>query len=146
MGGSDHELSVAGALSTKACVTLELWRHSPPSHQSLNQLTGLLKKFSMLRHPSFAEATRSCIVSQGGPPIARISRTRRAFRPSLSYRNNNPGTAFSVTTAECSQLAQCVYALHSMNPDQRRKIQFSETFSRLYSVHRDGMQNYTYFG
>lgn len=61
---------------------------------SLDPLFDLLKYFINLHQPSFSEATLSCIITNGGPKTFDFRGHVMFF--GLQYRNDNPGTAFTI--------------------------------------------------
>ena len=66
---------------------------------SLDPLFDLLKHFVNLHQPAFSEATLSRIVTKGGPTAFDFRGHAMIF--GLQYRNDNPGTAFTISFADC---------------------------------------------
>jgi hypothetical protein len=87
---------------------------------SLDLLLDLLKNFSDLHHPSFAEATLSSIVTRGGPKGFDFRGHVMFF--GLCHRNDNPGTAFSIGFADCLPVNVLIQEL----PDVKEALQASE--------------------
>jgi hypothetical protein len=66
---------------------------------SLDPLFDLLKHFLNLHQPTYSEATLSCIIAKGGPKTFDFRGHVMFF--GLQYRNDNPGTAFTISFADC---------------------------------------------
>jgi len=93
------------------------------SDQSLpppDSLVDLLKKFTTLHQPAFAEATVSCIISRGGPQLFDFPGHVMFF--GLDYRNDNPGTAFSISFSNCLPIS----LLYKVHPDVKEMLQASD--------------------
>jgi hypothetical protein len=77
----------------------KLQRDTIAKNPELEVSDDLLKTFLNLHHPAFSEATLSNIVIKGGPKAFDFRGHVMFF--GLTYRNDNPGTAFSIGVAEC---------------------------------------------
>ena len=66
---------------------------------SLDLLFDQPKYFLNLHQPSFSEATLSCIITKGG--LKTFDFRGHVMFFGLQYRNENPGTAFTIDFADC---------------------------------------------
>jgi len=93
---------------------------SDTAFPSVDLLLDLLKDFLNLHQPTFSEATLSCIITKGGPKAFDFRGHVMFF--GLKYRDDNPGTAFTVSFADCLPIG----VLSLQLPDIKDALQASE--------------------
>jgi len=93
---------------------------SDTAFPSLDPLFDLLKYFLNLHQPTFSEATLSCIITKGGPKTFDFRGHVMFF--GLHYRNDNPGTSFTIGFADCLPIGTLYLEL----PDIKDVLQASE--------------------
>jgi len=110
---------------------------SDPTLPALDPLLDLLKSFLNLHQPSFSEATLSSIITKGGPKEFDFRGHIMFF--GLKYRNDNPGTAFTVEFADLVPIG----TLYLHLPNAKDMLQASEEkYNSLAEFDKATMQHF----